>query len=138
MELLNEPRIRAEKWFAENVDRGIVVGGLIRNRCYAPRLHVEGFRFICPWKPPANDKGFSGSASYPPYIITSNESLTNYDGQSKWLKKALLAGKLNYKQVACFESEYLYPPKHTLFSLAGWPFEKTMWISPEVVVFEKQ
>ncbi|NIA30748.1 MAG: hypothetical protein GWP06_12655 [Actinobacteria bacterium] len=138
LEMLNEPRKRTEKWFADNVSRKVVVAGLIRKINYAPRLYIQGFRFICPWKVPANDSDFSRTSLYPRYIIISEPRLTNNDEVTRNFREALLAGQLNYRQVAHFQAKYLYPPKHTVFSLAAWPLGRMNWLSPEIIVFEKK
>jgi hypothetical protein len=133
LEMLSEPRIRAEKWVAENIDRRTVIACPIRNLSYAPRLHVQGYRFLCPWEVPPLDVMSSGKFSAPPYVI-----LTCYsEEEGQRFRAALEQGIINYRQAARFENRYIWPGR-SILGLAGWG-ECLPWIakSEPVTIYEK-
>ncbi len=132
LEMLSEPRIRAEKWVAENVDRRTVIACPIRNISYAPRLHVQGYLFLCPWKVPSPDVMSSGGFNAPPYVILTWYS--EEDGQR--FRAALEQGVIDYRQVARFENRYIWPGR-SILGLAGWGV-RLPWIARDAVtIYEK-
>ncbi len=133
LEMLSEPRIRAEKWVDQNIDRRTVMACPVRNIAYAPRLYAQGYLFLCPWEVPSLDVMSSDGFKSPPFVI-----LTEYSGQDdQRFRAALEQSILDYRQVASFENRYIWPGR-SILGIAGWPV-KLFWIaqSEPVTIYEK-
>ncbi|MCJ7778754.1 MAG: hypothetical protein MUP16_10615, partial [Sedimentisphaerales bacterium] len=137
LEMLSDTRIRTEQWFYRNVRPDSIIGVGIYNIIYAPRLHLNGYRIICPWRSSDVQEAPGQSPSYPEYLImTPLWPCVDDEVESKFREK-LFDGQLNYDRVAEFAPKYLYPAR-TIFGFAGWPIPKLGTLSPEIIVFKKK
>ena len=137
LEMQEDTRVRVEQWFLRNVSNDSVIGAEIYNRIYAPRLHLSGYRLVCPWKISSVYGTSAQRGLYPDYLIIPTSWPRIDEEAENALRKQLFEGHLDYKEVASFKTKYLYPAR-TIFGLAGWPMRAHQFISPELIVFEKK
>lgn len=137
LEMLGDTRVRTEQWFYKNVGRDNLIGADFHNKLYAPRLHFNGYRLICPWRV-STVQGTSGrSQPYPDYLIITPGWIGVKEEAETAFREKLFDGQTNYKQVISLEAKYLYPAR-TIFGFAGWPTPKHGFLSPEIIVFKKK
>ncbi len=137
LELLDDSRVRMERWFYRNVAPDRVIGVGIHNRVYAPRLHFHGYRPICPWRASSVRSSSGRGGLYPEYLIMPTDWPRIDEEAENIFRKKLFDGELNYERMTSFRVKYLYPAR-TIFGFAGWPIPKHKFISPEMVVFKKK
>lgn len=133
LEMLTDTRARTEQWFYKNVTRDNIIGAGIYNKIYAPRLHLNGYRLICPWR--ASEQG----VLYPEYLIMPPAWPRTPDKAEDEFRKKLFNGQLDYEQVASFKTKYLR--QGTIFGFVGWPSwlnPESSRVSPEMIVFKKK
>lgn len=137
LEMLGDTRVRTEQWFYKNVGRDSLIGAGFHNKLYAPRLHFNGYRLICPWRV-STVQGTSGrSQPYPDYLIITPGWIRTKEEAENAFREKLFEGQTNYKQVIWLKAKYLYPAR-TIFGFAGWPTPKHGFLSPEIIVFKKK
>ena len=137
LEMLYDSRVRTEEWFYKNAEPPSVIGVGIYNKVYAPRLHLNGYNMICPWRSSSVRGGPRQSASYPEYLImTPVWKYVDEEAEGKF-REELFRGKLDYDEVARFGPKYVYPAR-TILGFAGWPVESHPLLSPEIVVFKNR
>lgn len=137
LEMLNDTRVRTEHWFYKNVGRDNLIGAGFNNKLYAPRLHFNGYRLMCPWRV-SRVRGIPGRGQlYPDYLIMTPGWLRIKEKAEATFREKLFDGQTNYKQVIRLKSKYLYPAR-TIFGFAGWPIPKHGFLSPEIIVFKKK
>ncbi len=141
LEMASDTRVRTEQWFYENVRPGSLVGAGIYNKVYAPRLHHNGYRLICPWQGPSNEGTAAASAAEPEYLIMTPDQPRTKGRAQDIFREKLAGGELDYELAASFKPKYLYPAR-TIFGFAAWPILteplKHPFISPEMWVFKKR
>jgi hypothetical protein len=137
LEMLADTRVRTEQWFYKNVGRDSLIGVGFHNKLYAPRLHFNGYRLICPWRISTVRGTSGGSQPYPDYLIITPGWIRIKEKAEDDFRKKLFDGQTNYKKVISFKAKYLYPAR-TIFGFAGWPTQKNGFLSPEIIVFKKK
>lgn len=137
LELVNDSRYKAEKWFAQNIKPGEHVAVLCDIR-WSPRFHMmdlsfsyrNTFRDISG----TNENVLRKPPAYPKYVCVLKRHLDIFDPS---FQRKLEDGSLGYSKVESFKNEFLYPQKNIL-GLAGWGLDKPDFVSPEVLVFENK
>ena len=137
LEMIGDTRVRTEQWFYKNVGRDSLIGAGFHNKLYAPRLHFNGYRLICPWRISTVRETSGGSQPYPDYLIITPGWIGIKEEAETAFREKLFDGQTNYKQVIWLKAKYLYPAR-TIFGFAGWPTPKHGFLSPEIVVFKKK
>jgi hypothetical protein len=131
LEMEQDTRQRAVRWFEANVDRRVFAGAMIK-RWYAPNLGSVGFsRYGYPWSPQA---GRQDPKNYPEYLITGTS--WQVPDEDKVFYQDLLDGKYPYQRVMVFQQQMFYPNK-TAFGFAGWPEGRMRQISLPVAVWKR-
>ncbi len=137
LEMLGDTRVRTEQWFYKNVERSNLIGVAFHDRLYAPRLHFNGYRLICPWRFSTVQGTYGQSQPFPDYLIITPDWIRIKEKAEDDFRKKFLDGQTNYKKVISFKAKYLYPAR-TIFGFAGWPTLKNGFLSPEIIVFKKK
>jgi hypothetical protein len=135
LEMRFDTRRRAERWFIEHVPPQTEVAALASPNM-SPQLAPYGmyYRRLSSDERKANVLALLASLpSRPSYLILVNPP----SGYEPAFLQALKDGTLGYRAVATFERIYLGPHGHFL-DLAGWPAYESHFISPKVVVLQKQ
>jgi hypothetical protein len=131
IEMRQDTRQQAVKWFKANVDRQTYVGAIIK-RWYAPNLGAAGFsRYAYPWSPQSVN---NAPAGYPEYLITG--ALWQVMPEDKEFYQELLNGKYPYRRIMEFQQQMFYPNK-TAFGFAGWPDDRARQVSTPVVIWKR-
>jgi hypothetical protein len=137
LEMRNDSRYAAEEWFVKNVRPNEHIAVLCDIR-WSPRLHLTNLNFS--YRRSYNNIGGTTAdvlqinPAYPKYICVLANHLKIF---APAFRQQLTDGTLGYKQVKVFDNKYLYP-KLSIYSLAGWGIARPHFISPDVLVFEKQ
>jgi len=137
LEMLGDTRVRTEQWFYKNVGRDSLIGAGFHNKLYAPRLHFNGYRLICPWRVSTVQGTSGGSQPFPDYLIITPGWICIKEKAEAAFREKLFDGRTDYKQVIWLKAKYLYPAR-TIFGFAGWPTPKYGLLSPEIIVFKKK
>lgn len=137
LEMLGDTRVRTEQWFYKNVGRDSLIGAGLHNKLYAPRLHFNGYRLICPWRVSTVQRTSGRSQPFPDYLIIMPGWIRIKEEAEAAFREKLFDGQTNYKQVIRLKAKYLYPAR-TIFGFAGWPTPKHGLLSPEIIVFKKK
>jgi hypothetical protein len=137
LEMRNDSRYAAEDWFVKNVRPNEHIAVLCDIR-WSPRLHLTNLNFS--YRRSYNNIGGTTEdvlrtvPAYPKYVCVLAEHLKIFDPA---FRQQLADGTLGYKQIEIFSNKYLYP-KLNMYSLAGWGLAKPYFVSPDVLIFEKQ
>ncbi|MDH4203400.1 MAG: glycosyltransferase family 39 protein [Phycisphaerae bacterium] len=136
LDMKYDARIRAEKWFHNNVSKDKIVGAALGGGS-APRIGYQGYKQIFLW----NSKGIPTSKGsiqfFPDYLIMSQKVIPRETKFDHAFRKELYAGQTMYKLVASFDSLYFDSP-YSIYSLAVWPYQRTYLVSIPVDIFKKQ
>ena len=133
---LRDSRYDAESYLVKNAGGGDHIAVLTDIR-WSPRLQLTNLDYSYRVGLKITEPITAQILAQPPvpkYVVL-NENYLNVLAPE--FRNSLLAGTAGYKEAAKFENKYLYPQK-TIWGFAGWPIEKTHFISPTVLIFKHQ
>ncbi|MBW8000699.1 MAG: hypothetical protein FVQ80_01585 [Planctomycetes bacterium] len=136
LELVNESRYDARSWLLERVARRDGVAALSQP-AYAPSIHTLGCGYKYFSQRPKDLKFLERIRPDATYLVLGEKEFKTRSAFDPEFLKDLLAGKLGYREVARFSNKYLYPQK-TIFGLAGWPYNRYIAISPEIIILKRE
>ena len=136
LELINDSRNQTAKWFRANVRTNTPVLSLMK-RPYGPKLLKYGYPVIENWKVPPLQNLLQNKNRLPDYLILPLSWHIISTKEAKEFRRALLDDKGGYSKITQFGGGgFLNPRKNTL-SVACWPLEPSLSISPTVLVMKK-
>lgn len=135
LEMIDDPRYRAEEWLSKNVNKSSLVAGMAPE-WYLPRLSYAKSGHFYFRDRPKNEAKLKSIINDVDYLVLSEIELNNPKAFSREFSAKLLSGKAGYRKVASFKNKFLYPQK-TIFSFPGWPLERNHFVGPEITIMKR-
>lgn len=136
LEMVNDSRIKTEKWFAENARPGSSIACVVKSKQLAPRLGNGKFQYNPQWSPVPVGFARANLDKMPDYIILTRKWHSTKDANSKAFWQAIVDGELGFTRIARYNPKYLWPRKHFL-GIAGWPESSVGKMDVPMMIYKK-
>jgi len=129
LEMRNDTRYEAERWFVEHVEPPSAIGAFSHPQ-FLPRLSQMGF---ATYAIDATREAFS--RPQPEFIVVTEYEIEDANADERDFLSDLLVGKMGYGTVAEFKPQYL---NSSWPGLAGWGAPMPGKISPKISVLRRR